>query len=150
MVTRALIDEFLAQKSLALVGVSRTGKGFGNILRKELARKGYALRLIHPDVDQIDGQPCARALKDVASTVGGVVLVTPPASTAELVREAAEAGLRRIWMQQGAECEEAVRFCEEKGLSAIHGQCLLMFAAPTGVPHGLHRWVRGLFGRLPS
>jgi prephenate dehydrogenase len=89
-VPRALIDDFLAQKSLALVGVSRDGrKGFGNALRKELAAQGYVLHVVHPEADGIADQPCARALAEVAADVGGVVLVTPPAETEKLVREAA-------------------------------------------------------------
>ena len=37
MVSRRVIDEVLSQKTLALVGVSRNGAGFGNTIRKELA-----------------------------------------------------------------------------------------------------------------
>src|SRR5690349_4177659 len=90
MVTRAEIDDFLAQKNLALVGVSRDGKaGFGNVIRRELGPRGYTFKLVHPHVDSIAGQPCAHHLKDVATDVGGVVLVTPPAATLPLVQEAA-------------------------------------------------------------
>jgi uncharacterized protein len=150
MVSRRTIDDFLAQKTLALAGVSRSGKGFGNAVRKELAAKGYTVRLVHPDVDAIEGQPCARSLRDVAAEVGGVVLVTPPEVTAALVREAAEAGIRRVWMQQGAESEEAVRFCEQHGVDVVHHQCILMFGEPAAWPHRFHRRVRAIFGRLPK
>ena len=149
LVSRAVIDDFLAQRTLALVGVSRDGKGFGNAIRKELTAKGYRLLLVHPEADSIAGQPCARSLGAVAAEVGGLVLVTPPAATTELCRQAAGAGIRRIWMQQGAESDEAIRFCEEQGLAAVHHQCLLMFAEPAGFPHRTHRWLRGLLGRLP-
>lgn len=150
MASKAAIDDFLAQKSLALCGVSRSGKGFGNLVRKQLQAAGYELLLVHPEAESIEGQPCVRQLRDVAGKVGGVVLVTPPEVTAKLVREVAEAGIRRVWMQQGAESEDAVRFCEAAGLTAIHGQCILMFAQPVRGIHRLHRWVRGVFGRLPS
>ncbi|HEY3357442.1 MAG TPA: CoA-binding protein [Polyangia bacterium] len=149
MITRAVIDDFLAQRSLALVGVSASGKKFGNAIRKELAQKGYTLHLVHPRADQIEGQPCARTLAEVADKVGGVVLVTPPAETERLVREAAAAGLRRVWMQQGAESPEAIRLCEELGLSAVHGHCILMFAEPAMWFHRAHRWMKGTFGHLP-
>lgn len=149
MVSRAAIDEFLAQKSLALVGVSRDGRGFGNVVRKELPGRGYTIRLVHPEADTIEGQPCARRLADVAGDVGGVVLVTPPAATERLVREAAEAGLRRVWMQQGAESPEALRLCQELGLAAVHGECILMFSGRPGFPHGLHLWFRKVLGRMP-
>jgi predicted CoA-binding protein len=147
--SRAAIEEFVGQRALALVGVSRNGQGFGNIVRKELAARGYDLVLVHPGVRSIGGQPCAARLSDLAGRVEGVVLVTPPDSTTELVREAAAAGIRRVWMQQGAESEEAIRFCQRSGLSEIHGECILMYTEPRGI-HSFHRWLRGVLGRLPA
>lgn len=149
MVSRHLIDDFLAQKTLALVGVSRNGAGFGHTIRKELSAKGYELLLVHPEADTIAGQPCVRNVKDVAARVGGVVCVTPPAATTTIVAEAADAGIRRIWMQQGAESPEAIAYCEQRGLSAVHGECILMFAEPSMWLHRVHRGINKLIGRLP-
>ena len=63
---RSVIDDFLGHKRLAIVGVSKDGSGFGNLARKELARAGYSLVLVHPTAAAIDGQPCARSLAEVA------------------------------------------------------------------------------------
>jgi hypothetical protein len=149
VVSKAAIEDFVHQHALALAGVSRDGNGFGNVVRKELAARGYELRLVHPEARSIAGQECAPRLAGLAGRVDGVVLVTPPAATAQLVREAAQAGIRRVWMQQGAESDEAVRFCEEAGLSCVHGECILMYTRPRGI-HAFHRWLRGVLGRLPA
>jgi predicted CoA-binding protein len=149
-VPRPLIDDFLAQRSLALLGVSRDGQtGFGNAVRKELAEKGYTLHVVHPAADRIGDAPCAHSLAEVAGEVGGVVLVTPPAETAKLIDELASLGIRRVWIQQGAESPEVLRRCDELGLAAVHGECILMFAEPTAWFHRAHRWARGTFGDLP-
>lgn len=149
--SRDVIDDFLAQKSLALVGVSRDGQtGFGNAVRRELAEKGYHLHVVHPEADRIGDVPCAHALAEVAGEVGGVVLVTPPAETEKLVREAVALGVRRVWMQQGAESADAIAFCEREGVAVVHGECILMFAEPTAWFHRAHRWARGVFGELPG
>lgn len=149
-VTRAVIDDFLAQKSLALVGVSRDGQhGFGNAVRKELAEKGYELHVVHPEADRIGDAPCAHALAEVAGAVTGVVLVTPPAQTEHLVREALALGVRRVWLQQGAESAEAIRLCEEAGVPVVHGECILMFAEPTAWFHRAHRWAHEAFSHEP-
>lgn len=142
------IDDFLAQRTLALAGASRNGEGFGNLLRRELTAKGYTVRLIHPEATEIAGEPCARSVADVAGQVGGLILVTPPAATTQLVREADACGVRRLWIQQGAESEEALRYCEERGLAFVAKECLLMFAAPQGI-HRAHRWLNKVFGKLP-
>lgn len=148
---RSAIDDFLAQTSLALVGVSRDGqRGFGNAVRRELSEKGYQLFVVHPEADHIGDHPCARSLADVAGKVGGVVLVTPPEQTLKLVEEAAALGLRRVWMQQGAESAEAIAACEARGISPVYGECILMFAEPTSWLHRAHRWARGALGHLPE
>lgn len=53
-------------------------------------------------------------------------------------------------MQQGAESEAAFRYCEQHGMSAVHHECILMFAHDPGFVHRAHRWFRGTFGHLPA
>lgn len=149
MASAAVIQDFVGQRRLALVGVSRDGRGFGNIVRKALTARGYELRLVHPSASRIGGLACTPRLADLAGLVDGVVLVTPPAATRELVGEAAAAGIPRVWMQQGAESDEAIRGCERAGLSFVHGECILMYTQPRGI-HAFHRWLRGAIGRLPA
>jgi predicted CoA-binding protein len=145
---QAAIESFLSQKTLALVGASRSGKKFGNTLLRELRTKGYAVLPVHPDAREMDGMACVPSLADLPSTVGGLVLAVPPARTEALVEEAARAGIRRIWMQQGSASPKAIRRCEEHGIEVVHGECLLMFADPVGL-HRFHRWLRDVFGKLP-
>lgn len=53
----------------------------------------------------------------------GVLIVVPPAETEKVVRDAAESGIRWVWMQQGAGSDEGVRFCRENGINVVHGEC---------------------------
>jgi predicted CoA-binding protein len=80
--------------------------------------------------------------------------MTPPAVTAQVVRECAEAGVRRVWMHggggQGAVSPEAVAFCRERGIEVVDGECPFMFLPDAGFVHGVHRFFRRLGGRLPS
>jgi predicted CoA-binding protein len=64
-------------------------------------------------------------------------------------REAARAGLTRVWLQQGAESPVVTLACAELGLDAVAGECILMFAKPTGL-HKVHRWVSQLVVKLPA
>jgi predicted CoA-binding protein len=150
MVSRAVIDEFLAQKRLAIVGASRNAKKFGSVVRRELSAKGYQVLPVHREAETIDNQPCVRSLADLSGQVDGLVLVTPPAETTRLVKEAAAAGIRRVWMQQGAESDEAIRYCEANGIAVVHHECIIMFAEPVGFGHRLHRGILKLVGRLPK
>jgi len=149
MVSKTAIDDFLGRESLALAGVSRSGKKFGNAVLKDLSGKGYEVLPIHPEAAEIGGVRCYRSLADLPVEVGGMVLVVPPLQTERLVREAGEVGIGSVWMQPGAESEAAIRFCEEQGIDVIHGECIMMFAQPKGI-HKAHRWLRGVLGKLPA
>ncbi|MCG6963845.1 MAG: CoA-binding protein [Acidobacteria bacterium] len=150
MTSRAAVDAFLAQRTLALAGASRSGKKFGNTILRELRMKGYEVIPVHPEAEAVDGVPCVPSLARLPAKVGGLVLVVPPAQTERLVVQAVAAGIPRVWMQQGAESPEALRLCREAGLGAVAGECILMFAEPTGFFHRLHRGLWRLLGKLPA
>jgi uncharacterized protein len=133
MATKAFIDLFLSQHHLALAGVSRNNKKFGNIVLKELSAKGYRISVVHPSAGEIGGTACFPSLADLQESVGGVMIAVPPDQSKSLAREAAAAGIRNIWLQKGAESTTAVEFCRSWGINVIYGECILMFARPTGV-----------------
>jgi len=150
MTSRAAVQDFVAQRKLAVVGVSRKKMKFGNLAFKELKGKGYKLFPVHPQAETIEGERCYSSLAALPESVDGVLVVVPPAQAEQVVRDAAAAGIRRVWLQQGAESLAAIRFCEENGISAVHGECILMFAEPAAFYHRLHRWVWKLLGHLPK
>ena len=67
-----------------------------------------------------------------------------------MVREVAEAGIKHLWIQQGAESDAAIEYCREHEINVVHGECILMFAEPVGSIHRFHRWLWGVFGKLPK
>ena len=150
MTTRSAVDDFLSQKKIALAGVSRKGNKFGNAILKDLSGKGYEIFPVHPEAQEINETRCFASLNDLPNEVDGLITVVPPSETEKLVTEASEAGIKKIWMQQGSESPEVVSFCEEKGLSVIHGECILMFAEPAAWYHRFHRWIWKLLGKLPK
>ena len=148
MTTMAAVDRFLSRKRLALAGASRSGRKFGNTVLKTLTAQGYDIAVVHPQADTIDGHRCYATLTDLPPGIGGLVLVTPPGRTEEILHDAVAAGIEQVWMQQGAGSPAAVEFCRRQGIEEIHGECILMFAEPRGI-HRVHRWLWGLFGKLP-
>ena len=148
--TRAAVETFVGQRKLAVVGVSRDTKKFGNAAYKTLKEKGYQVYPINRNVETIEDDRCYASLDALPEKVEGVVIVVPPAETEKVVREADAAGIKHVWMQQGAESSEAIQYCREHGLNEVHGECIMMFAPPVG---SFHRWHRGawkLFGKLPK
>jgi predicted CoA-binding protein len=151
MVTKTMIDDFISQPSLAIVGISRKGGNkFGNSAFKELKTKGYQLFIVHPSGEVIEGQQSYQSLKDLPQKVGGVLVVVPPAQAEIVVKEAHEAGINRVWLQQGAESQVAIQYCQQNGMNVVCGQCILMHAKPIAFFHKPHRWVMQLLGQLPK
>jgi predicted CoA-binding protein len=150
MTTREDIADFLSQRKLAIVGMSRKRGKFGNAVFKDLSAKGYEIFPVHPEAEAIEGARCWPNLASLPGPVGGVVLVVPPSETEKVVREARAAGITRVWMQQGAESPEAARYCEEHGIAFIQHECVMMHAEPIRSIHLVHRWFAGLFGKLPK
>jgi hypothetical protein len=143
------IQGFLAEKTLAIVGLSRDGKSMSAAAFKELKAKGCKLYPVNPNADSIRGEKCYPNLAALPAKVGGVVVFTAPAQTEKVVREAVAAGIRRVWIQQGAQSDAALRFCADNKLPAVSRQCILMYAEPVASFHAFHRWVKKLFGGLP-
>lgn len=61
----------------------------------------------------------------MADRVDAVNLVVPPKVTEEVVKQCVALGLTRIWLQPGAESEEAIRFCQENGIQVLYGVCVM-------------------------
>ncbi|MGE5314865.1 MAG: CoA-binding protein [Acidobacteriota bacterium] len=150
MTSRAAVEEFLSQTTLAIAGVSRNEKKFGSVVMKSLKAKGYRMLPIHPEASELEGERCYRSIGDLPETPGGLVLVVHPEQTELLVKEAHEAGIRRIWMQTGAESDRAIAYCRERGIESIHHECILMFAEPAEFFHRAHRFINKLTGKLPK
>jgi predicted CoA-binding protein len=150
MNTRQDIQDFIAQKTVAVVGMSRAPQSFSVHAARELKSKGYRIFPVNPNAPEIQGEKCYPSLGALPEKVGGALFVTPPAATEKALREAVEAGVPHVWIQQGAESKEALAFCKEQNLSAVSGHCILMFAEPVGSFQRVHRWFKNVFGGLPK
>lgn len=150
MSTREMIDDFLAQKALAVVGVSRSKQKFGTKAYVDLKKKGYRVYPVNPNLTTFDGETCYPNAAALPKDTGGLVLVVPPPQTEAVVREAQAAGIKKIWMQPGAESAEAQRFCGQNGMTVIAGICIMMQAAPVHSIHKFHRMIARWTGKVPK
>ncbi len=150
MTTRAAIESFMSQPVLAVAGVSRDPNKFGNLAYREFKAKGYRVLAINPNVQTIDGDPCYPSLKALPEKVGGVIVITQPAVSEQLVREAAELGIQHIWLQQGSESRNTVQFCQEHGMNVVSGECIMMYQSNAAFQHRLHKFFKEAFGGKPQ
>ena len=142
------IQDFIQGKRLAVIGVSRSGKKFGNSIYTELKQRGYQVFIVHPEAKEIGGERCYPNLAALQGQIDGVVICVPPRQAEEAVREAAQAGVKKIWLQQGAESKDAVAVARELGVTPVAGKCILMYAQPVRSFHSWHRAFNKLVGQL--
>ena len=144
------VKAFTSQKTLALVGVSRNKDAFSSKVFHDLKAKGFKVIPVNPLAEKIGADVCYPSLGKIPEKAGAVLVFTPPQETEKIVKEAHAARIEHIWIQQGAESDAALAFCKEKGLKAVSGQCIQMFAEPVKSYHAFHRWIWKVFGKIPK
>ena len=151
-ITLETIEDFLAQKRIAMVGISRQPQSFSLMLFKELCRRGYDVIPVNPQTPNVLGQTCFARVQDIQPPVEAALLMTSPEVTERIVADCAEAGIRRVWMYRaggkGAVSPKAIAFCREHEIQVVPGECPYMFL-PTGGIHRLHGFFRKITGRFP-
>ena len=147
------IEDFLSQKRIAMVGISREPKDFSITLFEELCRRGYDVVPVNPSVSEVQGRRCFARVQDVQPPVDAALLMTSPEVTNAVVKDCAEAGIRRVWMYRaggkGAVSPKAIQFCREHDIQVVPGQCPFMFWRDAGTGHRLHGFIRKITGRYP-
>jgi predicted CoA-binding protein len=161
MTTPALetkVHEFLAQKRIAVAGVSRNNshQPAGNLIYRRLKKTGHEVFAVNPRMQTFEGDRCYPDLRSIPGGVDGVVIVTRPESTERIVHDCSDAGVRRVWMHQSmgkkgsSVSPEAVEYCRQHDISVIAGACPMMFGPGVDFGHTCMRWILGLTGGLPT
>ncbi len=149
----AAVAEFLRGKRIAVAGVSRGSASAANPVYRKLRDCGYEAIPVNPHAAQVEGVTCYPDLASIPGQLDGVMIATHPDVSVEIVRQAAERGVRRVWMHrsfgQGSVSEAAVRECANRGIACIAGGCPLMFCEPVDFGHKCMRWWFTKRGRVP-
>ena len=87
---------------IAVVGASNNPEKYGNIITRDLQKRGYVVYPVNLNETVIEGLPVYRTLADLPEPVDIVDVVTPPEVTRVILKEAAAAGLPLVWLQDGS------------------------------------------------
>ena len=147
------IARFLEGRRIAVAGVSRDSKQPANAIFRRLRDSGHDVLPVNPKAADVEGTKCYPDLGSIPEVVDGVIIATPPAASLEVVRQASERGIGRVWFHRslgmGSVSEAAVRECEVRGIECIVGGCPLMYCEPVDIFHRCLRWWLGWRGRVP-
>ena len=87
---REAVDDFLAQKRIAVAGVSRDPKQPANLIFRTLQKGGHEVFAVNPNTDEAEGTACYHDLAAIPGGVDAVVVVTPPGAAEAVVSECAD------------------------------------------------------------
>ncbi len=148
------VNDFLAQKRIAVAGVSRSPNEAANAIYRKLRASDHEVFAVNPNTAEAEGDACYPDLKSIPGGVDAVMVATTPAVAETVVQECAEQGVTRVWMHRsfggGSVSDQATQFCREHGITAIAGGCPMMFIPGADFGHKCMRVVLNLTGRLPK
>jgi predicted CoA-binding protein len=148
-----LITDFLRSRRIAVAGVSRGADSAANPVFRKLRASGYEVFPVNPNASEVEGTKCFPSLESVPGELDGIVIATHPDVSVDVVRQAVERKVRRVWLHRslgrGSVSAAAVRECESQGIQCIVGGCPLMYCEPVDFGHRCMRsWLswRGRIG----
>ena len=155
LTVKAAASEFLANKRIAVTGVSRTpGTHGSNAVYQRLRARGYEVFAINPNTDEVEGDRCYHDLKAVPGGVEAVVIGTRPETAEATMRECADLGIKQVWMHRsfgaGSVSDAATEYGREHGITVIDGGCPLMFDPTADLGHKAMRFVFTRTGKVPK
>lgn len=152
-----LVQDFLARKSIAVVGVSEKRDTGCNLAYTKFKDEGYQVYAVSPHITTFKGDPCYPDLKSIPQKPEAVFILTNPSITEAVIRECVELGVKNVWMHcmlgtkpglgagMTSVSAEAVKLCKENGISVIPGACPNQFLK-ADFGHGMMRGLWGLMG----
>lgn len=120
------ISNMLQAKTWAVIGASDNKQKFGYKIFKCLVDNGLEVYAVNPGVSELLGQKCYASIKDLPTKPEAVDIVVPPRHGEQIIRECAEAGIKNIWLQPGADSEELIKIGQQLGLNVVHHACIMV------------------------
>ena len=152
-----LVQDFLAQKKIAVVGVSDKRDTGCNLAYKKFKESGYQVYAVNPRISTFEGSACYADLKSIPEKVDAVFLLTSPKVTEQVIQQCIELDIKHVWMHcmmgtkpglaagMTSVSQSAVELCNANGIAVIPGSCPNQFLKPD-FGHAMMKGMFKLFG----
>ena len=157
----SMVQKFLAQKSIAIVGVSDRRDTGCNLNYQKFKENGYQVYPVNPRISEYKGEPCYPDLKSIPETPDAVFILASPRVTDLIVRECVDLGIKHVWMHcmmgtktglaagMTSVSREALALCKANGIAVIPGSCPNQFLKPD-FGHAAMRGLWRMLGFMPA
>jgi uncharacterized protein len=138
----ALVQDFLAQKKVAVVGVSDKRETGCNAGYQRFKEAGYTVSAVNPRISSYKGDPCYPDLKSIPEKPEAVFILANPKVTDQIVQECVDLGIKHVWMHcmmgtkpglaenMTSVSQGAVQVCRDNGIAVIPGACPNQYLNP--------------------
>jgi len=154
-----LAKSFLAQKKIAVVGVSDRRDTGCNLAYRKFKENGYQVYAVNPRISSYDGETCYADLKSIPEKPDAVFILSSPKVTEQVIGQCVELGVKHVWMHcmmgtkpglaagMTSVSQSAVEMCKANGIEVIPGTCPNQFLKPD-FGHAMMRGLWRTFGFL--
>ncbi len=152
MTHQELVQDFLAQKRIAVSGLSRSKDSGAGAIYLKLRTHGYQVFPVHPSAESLHGDQCYPNLGAIPGGVDAVFIMNSPDVSEHIVDEALGLGIKRVWMHDNtlapsSVSEAAVAKCRAANVNVIAVGCPMMFLEPDFF-HKCMGWMIRARGRM--
>jgi predicted CoA-binding protein len=152
-----MVQDFLSQKKIAVVGVSDKRETGCNLNYKKFKDNGYQVFAVNPRIATFEGDACYPDLKSIPEKVDAVFILASPKVTEQIVDQCVELGVKHVWMHcmmgtkpglaasMTSVSQAAVEKARQNGIAVIPGSCPNQFLKPD-FGHAMMRGMWKLFG----
>ncbi len=121
------IEVFLNASTFAVAGASQDRSKYGNKVFRAIIASGRTVYPLNPTAPEVEGQTAYASITELPVVPVSLSIVTPPHVTLQVIQQAIAAGVKNIWMQPGAEDDQACHAAREVVLKVIdYGSCVLV------------------------
>ena len=147
------IEDFLAQERMARAGIWRNPASFSAMLAQELCRRGYEVVPAKPNAEEVQGRRCFARVQDIRPAGDGVLLMTSPEATENVVNDCREAGnwahLDVSGNRQRLRERKSGRGLPGECDQVVPGECPFMFLPDAVFVHRVHGLINKVTGHDP-
>lgn len=152
-----LVQDFLSQKRIAVVGVSEKRETGCNLAYRKFKDAGYTVSAVNPRISTFEGDPCYPDLQSIPKTPEAVFILASPRVTDVVVQQCVDLGVKHVWMHcllgtrpglaagMTSVSSDAVQKCRENGIAVIPGACPNQYLKPD-FGHAMMRAMFHAFG----
>jgi uncharacterized protein len=112
-------------KTVAVVGLSANPSRDSNGVASYLKKNGYRIIPVNPSLDEILGEKSYPDLLSISEPVDVVDVFRRPEFLPEIAEQAVKIKAKVLWMQLGAQNEEAANIARKAGLTAVKDHCMM-------------------------